>query len=167
MPLASFLSGYGLVGTERVSLDSPPIVIQHPTWLAQRPSLGHQPIEIQLAPVPAQRPGRDQRPIRIRRFQDSGLEPADQTWVPQWSILGPSCAHIIHSIPDCRPIRIQDSDLTRTTLKSGMYINRPSPASSRITTPAFVETPSPDLASLHLLYSDIIETPSLNRPLGN
>ena len=67
------------------------------------------------------------------------------------SIPGPSCAH---SIPDCRPIRIQDADLTRTTLNSGVYINRPSQASSRITTPAFVETPSPDLASPHLPYSD-------------
>ena len=47
------------------------------------------------------------------------------------------------------------------------YINRPSTASSRITTPAFIETLSPDLASPHLPYSDLIETPSLNRPLGS
>ena len=31
----------------------------------------------------------------------------------------------------------------------------------------FVETPSPDLASPHLPFSDLIETPSLNRPLCN
>ena len=48
----------------------------------------------------------------------------------------------------------------------GVYINRPSQASSRITPIDLVETPSPDLASPHLLFSDLIETPSLDRPLG-
>ena len=62
---------------------------------------------------------------------------------------------------------MQDADLTRTTLNSGVNINRPNTASSRITTPAFVETPFPDLASPYLPYSDLIETPSLNRPLGS
>ena len=79
---------------------------------------------------------------------------------------GPSCAHSIHSIPDSGPIRIQNADLTRTTLNSGVYINRPSQASSRIQLLDLVETPSPDLASPHLLFSDLIETPSLDRPLG-
>ena len=137
--------------------------MQHPAWLAQRPSLGHQPIEIQLSWDPAQRPGRGQRPMRIRRFQEIGLEPGGQAGVPKWSILGPSYAHSIHSTPDCRSIRIQDADLTRTTLKSGVYINWPSQASSRIYTTDFVETPSPDLASPHLLSSELHKTPSLDR----
>ena len=77
-PLASSPGGYDLVGVGRGSLSSPPMKMQHPAWLAQRPSSGQQPIKIQLAPVPAQRPGRGQRPIGIRRFQDSGLEPAGQ-----------------------------------------------------------------------------------------
>ena len=115
---------------------------QHPVWLAQRPSLGHQLIEIQLSQDPAWRPGRGQRPMRIRCFQEIGLESAGQRGVPQWSIPGPSCAH---SIPDCRPITIRNADLTRTTLNSGVYINRPSQASSRIQSTDFVETPSPDL----------------------
>ena len=113
------------------------------------------------------RPGRGQRPMKIHRFQEIGLEPAGQTGVPQWSILGPSCALSIHSIPDCRPITIWNADLTRTTLNSGVYINRPSQASSRIQPTDFVETPSPDLTSPHLPFSDLIETPSLNRPLGS
>ena len=62
---------------------------------------------------------------------------------------------------------MQDADLTRITLNSGVYINRPSQASSRIQPTDFVETPCPDLASPHLPFSDLIETPSLNRPLGN
>ena len=49
--------------------------------------------------------------------------------------------------------------------ESGVYINRPSQASSRIQPTDFVETPSLDLASPHLLFSDLIETPSLDRPL--
>ena len=158
-PLASFLGSYGLVGAERGSLDSPPIRIQHPAWLAQWPSPGQQPMKIRLAPVLAQRPGRGQRPMRIRRFQDSGLEPAGRPWVPQWSILRPSCAH---SIPDCRPIKMPPWNGG-----GGGYLNLPSTASRRITTPAFVETPSLELASPHLPYSDLGETPSLNRPLGN
>ena len=111
-------------------------------------------------------PGRGQQPIGIRRFQDSSLEPAGQAWVPQWSIPWPSCAHSTHSSPDSQPMRMQNADLTRTTMKSGGYINRPSTVFSRVTTPAFIETPSLDLASPHLPYSDLIETPSLNRPLG-
>ena len=141
--------------------------IQHPARLAQRPSLGHQPIEIQLSRDPARRPGRGQRPMRIHCFQEIGLEPAGQAGVPQWSIFRPFCAHSIHSIPDCRPITIRNADLTRTTLNSGVYINRPSQASSRIQPTDFVETPSTDLASPHLPFSDLIETPSLNRPLGS
>ena len=46
---------------------------------------------------------------------------------PSGAILGPSCAHSIHSIPDCWPIRIQDADLTRTTLNSGVYIKPAQP----------------------------------------
>ena len=140
-----------------------PMKIQHPARLAQRPSLGHQPIEIQLSRDPARRPGRGGRPMRIHRFQEISLEPTGQTGVPQWCILGPSCAH---SIPDCRPITIRNADLTRITLNSGMYINRPSQASSRIQPTDFVDTPSPALASPQLPFSDLIKTP-LNRPLGS
>ena len=99
----------------------------------------------------------------IRRSLEIGLESAGQGRVPQWSIPGPSCAH---SIPDSGPIRIQNADLTRTTLNSGVYVNQPNQASSRITPIDLVETPSPDLASPHLLFNDLIETPSLDRPLG-
>ena len=67
-PLASSPGSYDLVGVGRGSLSSPPMEMQHPAWLAQRPSSGQQPIKIQLAPVPAQRPGRGQQPIGIRRF---------------------------------------------------------------------------------------------------
>ena len=102
--------------------------IQYPKWLAQRPSLGYQPIGIQFSRGPVRRPGRGQRPMRIRSFQEIGLESAGQTGVPQWSILRPSCAHSIHSIPDCRPITIRNADLTWTTLNSGVYINWPSQA---------------------------------------
>ena len=103
----------------------------------------------------------------IRRSLEIGLESVGQGRVTQWSIPGPSCAHSIHSIPDSGPIRIQNADLTRTTLNSGVYINRPSQASNRITPIDVVETPSPDLDSPHLLFSDLIETPSLDRPLGH
>ena len=137
--------------------------IQHPAWLAQRPSLGHQPIEIQLSRDPARRPVRGQWPMRIHRFQEIGREPVGQTGVPQWSILGPSCAH---SIPDCRPITIRNADLTRTTMNSGVYINWPSQASSRIQSTGFVETHSPDLASPHLPFSDLIEAPFSESPPG-
>ena len=141
--------------------------IRHPARVAQRPSLRHQPLGIRLSRNPAQRPGRGQRPMRICRFQEIGLESAGQSGVPQWSIPWPSCAHSTHSPPDSGPIRMQDADLTSTTLNSGVYINWPSQASSRIQPTGFVETPSPDLASPHLPFSDLIETPSLNRPLGN
>ena len=95
-----------------------------------------------------------------------GTSGSNRSSLPQWSILRPSCAHSIHSIPDFGPIKIQDADLTWTTLNSGVYINWPSQASSRIQLTDFVETPSPDLASPLLPFSDLIETPSLNRPLG-
>ena len=101
--------------------------------------------------------------MRIRRLLETSLETSGQTGVPQWSIPGPSCAH---SIPDSGPIRMQNADLTRTTLNSGVYISRSSQASSRITPNDLVETPSPDLASPHLLFSDLIKTPSLDRRLG-
>ena len=145
---------------EKLSLRRQPMRIQHPARLTQGPGLGQRPIEIQPY---RKRPGRGQRPIGIRRSLEIGLEPAGQSGVPQWSILGPSCTH---SIPNFGPIKIQNTDLTRTTLNSGVYINRPSQASSRIQPTEFVETPSPDLASPHLLFSDLIETPSLDHPLG-
>ena len=103
----------------------------------------------------------------IRHSLEIGLESVGQGRVPQWSIPGPSCAYSIHSIPDSGPIRIQNTDLTRTTLNSRVYINRPSQASSRITSIDLVETPSPDLASPHLLFSDLIETTSLDCSLGS
>ena len=103
----------------------------------------------------------------IHRSLEIGLESVGQGSVSQWSIPGPSCTHSIHSIPDSGPIRIQNADLTRTTLNSGVYINRPSRASSRITPIDLIEIPSLDLASPHLLFSDLIETPSLDRPLGH
>ena len=56
--------------------------------------------------------------------------------------------------------------MTRTTLNLAAYINRPDPASSRIQPLDLVKTPSPDLASPHLLFSYLIETPFLDRPLG-
>ena len=145
----------------------PLVETQQPAWLAQRPSLGHQPIGIRLSRKPTQRPSRGQRLIGIRRLLEIGLEPVGQTGVLQWSIFGPSCTHSIHSIPDSGPIRIRDANLTRTTLNSGVYINMPSQASSRIQPTDFVESPSPDLASPHLPFSDLIDTPSLNRPLGS
>ena len=78
-----------------------------------------------------------------------------------WTLLRPQ-----HSqSPEYGPIRIQNADLTRTTLNSGVYINWPSLASSRITTTEFVETPA-DLASPHLLSSELYNTSSLDRPLG-
>ena len=46
------------------------------------------------------------------------------------------------------------------------YINRPSTASGRILKPSVIETPSPDLASPHLLSSDLHTNPSLDRSLG-
>ena len=127
-----------------------PKEIRHPKRLAQRPGLGQRPIIIQHSRKLTQRPGRRQRPMIIRRSLEIGLEPAGQGRVPQWSIPGPSCTH---SIPDSGLIRIQNADLTRTTLNSGVYINRSSQASSRITPIDLVETPSPDLASPHLLFS--------------
>ena len=133
--------------------------IQHPAWLTPRPHLGHQPIEIRL---PVQRPSRGQRPIGIRLFQDLSLEPA----VLQWSILRPSSTLSIHSIPGQQPIRMQNADLAWTTLKSGGYINWPSTASGRILKPTVTETPSPDLASPHLLSSNPPTNPSQDRPLG-
>ena len=185
MPLTRSHGSYGHVGERRGSLGQrpirilrpgrlevglsvrrQPIEIRHPKRLAQRPGLSQRPIIIQHSRRLTQRPGRGQRPMIIRRSLEIGLEPAGQGRVPQWSIPGPSCVHSIHSIPDSGPIRIQYADLTRTTLNSGVYINRSSQASSRITPIDLVETPSPDLASPHLLFSDLIETPSLDRPLG-
>ena len=51
--------------------------------------------------------------------------------------------------------------MTRTTLNLGEYINRPSPATSRIQRLDLFETPSPDLASPYLLFSDLIEIPTV------
>ena len=185
MPLARSHGSYGCVGKRRGCLGQPPIrilrlgrlevglsvrqqpiEIQHPKRLAQRPGLGQRRIIIRHSRRLTQRPGRDQRPMIIRRSLEIGLESAGQGRVPKWSIPGPSCAHSTHSIPDSGPIRIQNADLTRTTLNSGVYINWPSQASSRIQLLDLVETPSPDLASPHLLFSDLIETPSLDRLLG-
>ena len=184
-PLARLHGSYGHAGERRGSLGQrpirilhpgrleaglsvrrQPIEIRHPKRLAQRPGLGQRPIIIQHSKRLTQRPSRGQRPMIIRRSLDIGLESAGQGRVPQWSIPRPSCAHSIHSIPDSGPIRIQNADLTRTTLNSEVYINRSSQASRRITPIDLVETPSPDLASPHLLFSDLIETPSLDRPLG-
>ena len=64
-------------------------------------------------------------------------------------------------------MKIQSADLAWTTLKSWGYINRPSTASGRTLSPASIEAPSLDLTSAHLPYSDFIEAPSLNRPLGS
>ena len=45
-------------------------------------------------------------------------------------------------------------------------ISNQNTASSRITPNDLVKTPPPDLASPHLLLSDLFETPSLDRSLG-
>ena len=103
----------------------------------------------------------------IRRSLEIGLESVGQGRVPQWSIPGPSCAHSIHSIPNSGPITIQNANSTLTTLNFGVYINRPSQASSRMTLIDLVETPSPDLPSPHLLLSGLIKSLSLDRPLGH
>ena len=185
-PLARSHGSYGRVGERRGSLGQPPIriprpgrlevglsvrqqpiEIRHSKRLAQRPGLGQRPIIIQRSRRLAQRPGRGQRPMIIHRSLEIGLESAGQWGVPQWSIPWPSCAHSTHSPPEYGPIIIQNANLTRTTLNSGVYINRSSQASSRIIPIDLVETPSPDLAYPHLLLSDLIKTPSKDCPLGN
>ena len=115
---------------------------------------------------PATRPGSAPIEIHLSRML---IQPgtSGSSSLPQWRILRPSCTHSIHGIPDFGPIKIRNADLTRTTLNSVLYINRPSPASSRIQPTDFVETPSPDLASPHLLFSYLIETPYLDRPMGS
>ena len=56
--------------------------------------------------------------------------------------------------------------MTRTTLNLAAYLNRADPASSRIQPLDLVETPSPDLASPHLLFSDLTFLGALERPLA-
>ena len=52
-------------------------------------------------------------------------------WVPQWSILKPSSAHSIHSLPAQQPIIIQNGLISWTRLTLATYINLPDPASAR------------------------------------
>ena len=132
-----------------------------------RGSQQQQPMRIRPAWLPAQRPGRGQRPIEIRRFLGISLESTSLWGVPQWSILRPSCAHSTHSSPTWEPMRIQIARFAWTTLKSGGYISWPGMTPDRIRLPTVRKITSLDSASPHLLFSNPLPSPSLDRLLGN
>ena len=165
--VTSFQDACDLVGVGGSSQNHQPMWIRHPAWLTQRPRLGHQPMRIRPAWLPEQWPGRGQRPIGIPPFQDLSLEPAGHPGVILWSIPKASSPLICHSIPGQRLIKVEIASFAWTTVKSGVYINRPGLTSDRILQPAVLETPSPDLASPHLLSSNPPPNPSLDRLLGN
>ena len=164
--IPSFQNACDLVGVGRSSQPHQPMKIRHPAWLTQRPRLGHQPMRIRPAYLPAQRPGRGQRPIGILPFQDLSLEPAGHPGVLSWSIPKASSPLLCHSIPFQQPIRIEIARFSWTTLKSGVYINRPRFTPDRIRLPTVREITSPDSASPHLLSSNPLPNPSLDRLLG-
>ena len=62
---------------------------------------------------------------------------------------------------------MQNADLAWTTLKSRGYINRPGMTPDRIRLPTVREITSPDSASPHLLFSNPLPSPSLDRLLGS
>ena len=134
--------------------------IQRPAQLTSRPRLRCQPIVIPPAGLPAQRPSPGHRPMT---FQEASLEPG----VSQWSISRASPPLRCHSIPSQQPIEMQNANLAWTTLKSGGYINRPGMTPDRIRLPTVREITSPDSASPHLLFSNPLPSPSLDRLLGN
>ena len=136
-------------------LRAQPIEIWHPATQTSQPRLRSQPMKIQLAGLPAERPGPGQRPMISLEMR-----------VPQWSIPTASPHLLCHSFPSQRPSRIQEAHLARTTLKSGSFISRPKLTPDRIWLPPVLERTSPDLASPHLLYSNPLPSPSLDRLLG-
>ena len=152
--VTSFQDACDLVGMGGSTQPHQPMKIQHPAWLTQRPRLGHQPM-------------RGQRPIGIFPFQDLSLEPAGHPGVLSWSIPKASSPLICHSIPGQQPIRIEIASFAWTTLKSGVYINRPGLTPDRILQPTVREITSPDWASPHLLSSNPPPNPSLDCLLGN
>ena len=107
-----------------------------------------------------------QRPIGIVPFQDLRLEPAGHLGVLSWIIPKASSPLLCHSIPFQQPIKIEIAHFYWTTLKSGVYINRPGLTPNRIRLPTVREITSPDSASPHLLSSNPLPSPSLDRLLG-
>ena len=164
--ITSFQDACDLGDAGESSQPHQPMKIRHPTWLTQRPRLGHQPMRIRPAYLPEQRPGRGQWPIRILLFQDFSLEPAGHPGVLSWSIPKASSPLLRHSIPFQQLIRIEIARFAWTTLKSGVYINRPRLTPERIRLPTVREITSPDSASPHLLSSNPLPNPSLDRLLG-
>ena len=102
------------------------------------------------SPFPESQPGTSQPPRSALKKHPQSFHPLS-----------------IHSIPGQQPMKIQNADLAWTTLKSGGYINQHSTASGKTLSPASIEDPSLDLTSPHLPYSNFIEAPSLNHPLGS
>ena len=135
------------------------MTIRRPARLTSQPRLRCQPIVIQLTGLPAQQPSPGHRPMT---FQEASLEPG----VPQWSIPRASPPLHCHSIPSQQPIEMQIADLAWTTLKSGGYINLPGMTPSRIRLPTVREITFLDSASPHLLFSNPLPSPSLDRLLG-
>ena len=165
--ITSFQDACDLVGEGGSSQSHQPMKIRHPAWLTQQPRLDHQPMRIRPAYLPAQWPGWGQRPIGILPFQDLSLEPAGHLGVLSWSIPKASSPLLCHSIPFQQPIKIEIARFSWTTLKSGVYINRPGLTPDRIRLPTVREITSPDSASPHLLSSNPLPSPSLDRLLGS
>ena len=120
------------------------------------------------SPLPGPQPGTSRSPRSAfvkhpQSFQSSHLpQHPGSTTIPK-----ASSPLICHSIPGQQPIKIEIASFAWTTLKSGVYINRPGLTPDRILQPAVLETPSPDLASPHLLSSNPPPNTSLDRLLGN
>ena len=130
--ITSFQDPCDLVGVGGSSQPHQPMKIRHPAWLTQRPRLGHQPKKIHPAYLPARWPGRGHRPIGILPFQDLTLEPAGHLGVLSWSIPKASSPLLCHNILFQQPIKMEIAQFSWTTLKSGVYINRPRLTPDRI-----------------------------------
>ena len=97
----------------------------------------------------------------------TSLELSLESRVPQWSIPAASPPLRCHSIPSQWPIKMQNTHLACTTLKSGGFISRPRLTPGRIWQPPIFEITSPDLASPHLCSRNPLPNPSLDCLLGS
>ena len=128
---------------------------------------------------PVEEPRKLPRKMRPRRKKERASSLSRHIWKPAWnqpvtqprdecfSEASPAFpASSIHSLPAQQPIIIQHGLISWTRLNLAAYINRPVPASARNPLPDLVETTSPGLTSPSIAHSDLIETTSLGRPVG-
>ena len=115
---------------------------------------------------PHEEPRNFPRKIRPRRRQEKHHVPSSSQPGPSRSPGSAMRAPVKHPLTSQRPQHPQPPSPAANHNSSRAYLPDHH-ASSRIQPLDLVETPSPDLASPHQLFSDLVETPSLDRPLGS